>query len=94
MCAGSLPRPRSEELAVWNSLQGCVFKVSRFEVNGVTPPFQLVAATREDNSEEDDDGRQGDTEIKRERENVVVSHPPHEAVTAEVELEDEADKCP
>lgn len=93
-CAGLLPRLRSKGLAVWKSLQRRVVEVSCVEVNSVTPPDQLLTAAREDNSEEDNNGGQGDTEVEGERENVVVSHPPHEAVTTEVELEDEANECP
>jgi hypothetical protein len=91
-CGVLLPCLWPEELAVLDSLQRRVIEVCRIEVNGVTPPVQLLAATRVDNSEEDDDARNGDTEIESERKDVVVSHPPHEAVTTEVELEDESDQ--
>jgi len=89
-CGGLLPRPRSEELAVRDGLQGCVVEVCRVEVNVVTPPVQLLTAARVDNGEEDDNARNADTKVESERKDVVISHPPHEAVTTEVELEDES----
>ena len=90
-CASSFPRLRAEELAIRDGLQREVVEIGRVEVNGVTPPLQFPTATGVDDSEEDDKSRHGYTEVQGEREDVVVSHPPHEAESAEVVLEDEAD---
>lgn len=63
---GLLPRPRSEELAVWNSLHRCVVEVCCVKVNSVTPPVQLLTTTGVDNSEEDDDARNSDAKVESE----------------------------
>src|ERR1700753_1260223 len=81
-CGCLLPCPRPEELAIWKCLQRRVVVVRRVEVNSVTPPVQLLAATRVDNSEEDEQCRHRQTEIESEREDVIVSHPPHKAEAA------------
>jgi len=62
--AGSLPRPRAEELAVRNGLQGDSFEVGRVEVNRVTPPVQWPTSSRENESEEDDESRNSDAEVE------------------------------
>ena len=91
--AFSLPCPWSKELAIWNSLQRHEIEIGCGRVNSVTPPVQLLTATRVDNSEEDDHGCHGDTEVESKRKEVVVPRPPHVAVAAEVELEDEPNQC-
>jgi len=91
-CASLFPGLRSEELAFRNGLEREEVEIGRIEINGVTPPLQFPTATGVDDSEEDNKSRNADTKVHGEREDIVVSHPPHEAESAEVELEDEADQ--
>ena len=62
--AGSSPRPRAEELAVRNGLQGDTFEVGRVEVNRITPPVQLPTSTGENESEEDEETRHSEAEVE------------------------------
>ena len=93
-CGSLLPRLRPEGLAIRNRLQRDIVEVVRVFVNRVTPPIQLLTSTGIDDGEKDDKSSHGETEVESEREDVVVSHPPHEAVSAEVVLEDETDQPP
>lgn len=65
-CANLLPCLWSEDLAFRDGLQRNEVVVGRVLIHGITPPLQLVTATRVDDGKEDDDSPHGETEVESE----------------------------
>jgi len=93
------PRPRSKEFTLGDLQQRRTKTVGGVEWESISPPglnsvFSNCAVLRILQTEEDQDGADGDTGIKSSGQDIVVLGPPREVTTSDDVLEDETNNSP